>query len=106
MRPKCGQGFDVGLHQVDDFLISHSEVLRSHWVEPKKKRAFSRYVQALVKEESSELAMEALARLDAELPVEERMTIETMKETTKRRYEEEEKKDNNLFSRSSYVLPS
>lgn len=44
----------------------------------KKKRAFSRYVQALVKEESSELAMEALARLDAELPVEERMTIETI----------------------------
>jgi len=44
----------------------------------KKKRAFSRYVQALVKEESSELAMAALARLDAELPPGERMTIETI----------------------------
>jgi hypothetical protein len=44
----------------------------------KKKRAFSRYVQALVKQESSELAMEALMRLDQELPPEERMTIETI----------------------------
>ena len=44
----------------------------------KTKRAFSRYVQALVKEESSEMAMEALSRLDAELPAEDRMTIETI----------------------------
>ena len=44
----------------------------------KKKRAFSRYIQALVKEESSELAMEALMRLDKELPTDERMTIETI----------------------------
>jgi len=44
----------------------------------KKKRAFSRYIQALVKQESSELAMVALARLDAELPVEQRMTIESI----------------------------
>ncbi len=44
----------------------------------KKKRAFSRYIQALVKEESSDLAMQALARMDAELPAEERMTIETI----------------------------
>lgn len=44
----------------------------------KKKRAFSRYIQALVKEESSELAMEALMRMDQELPADERMTIETI----------------------------
>ena len=44
----------------------------------KKNRAFSRYVQALVKEESSELAMAALARLEAELPADQRMTIETI----------------------------
>lgn len=44
----------------------------------KKNRAFSRYIQALVKEESSELAMTALARLDAELPADQRMTIETI----------------------------
>lgn len=44
----------------------------------KKKRAFSRYIQALVKEKSSELAMEALMRMDKELPPEERMTIETI----------------------------
>jgi tetratricopeptide (TPR) repeat protein len=44
----------------------------------KKNRAFSRYIQALVKEESSELAMEALMRLDNELPPEQRMTIETI----------------------------
>ncbi|MEM8669033.1 MAG: hypothetical protein AAGG48_16040 [Planctomycetota bacterium] len=42
----------------------------------KQNRAFSRYIQALVKEESSELAMEALMRLDKDLPPEERMTIE------------------------------
>ncbi len=44
----------------------------------KKKRAFSRYIQALVKQESSELAMEALVRMDKELPPDERMTIETI----------------------------
>ena len=44
----------------------------------KKQRAFSRYIQALVKEESSELAMEALMRMDKELPPEDRMTIETI----------------------------
>ncbi len=44
----------------------------------KKKRAFSRYIQALVKEESSDLAMQALVRMDAELPEPQRMTIETI----------------------------
>ena len=44
----------------------------------KKQRAFSRYIQALVKEDSSELAMEALMRMDAELPPDQRMTIETI----------------------------
>ncbi|MEM7476280.1 MAG: hypothetical protein AAF483_14900 [Planctomycetota bacterium] len=51
---------------------------RVYEADGKRKRAFSRYVQALVKEESSELAMEALKRLDQELPEEERMTIETI----------------------------
>ena len=41
-----------------------------------RRRAFSRYVQALIKEESSAQAMEALTRLDQEVPQEERMTIE------------------------------
>lgn len=44
----------------------------------KKNRAFSRYIQALVKQESSELAMEALMRMDQELPSDQRMTIETI----------------------------
>ncbi len=44
----------------------------------KKKRAFSRYLQALIKEESSELAMEALMRMDAKLPADERLTIESI----------------------------
>jgi len=44
----------------------------------KTNRAFSRYIQALVKEESSELAMEALVRMDKDLPPEERMTIESI----------------------------
>ncbi|MDP6444207.1 MAG: hypothetical protein QF805_10490, partial [Pirellulaceae bacterium] len=44
----------------------------------KRKRAFSRYIQALVKEESSELAMAALMKMDAQLPPEQRMTIETI----------------------------
>ncbi len=44
----------------------------------KQKRAFSRYIQALVKEESSELAMAALMRMDKQLPPAERMTIETI----------------------------
>ena len=44
----------------------------------KKNRAFSRYLQALIKEESSELAMEALMRMDADLPAEERLTIESI----------------------------
>ncbi len=42
----------------------------------KPKRAFSRYVQALIKEDSSALAMVALKRMDAELPSEEKLTIE------------------------------
>ena len=44
----------------------------------KSNRAFSRYIQALVKEESSELAMEALVRMDKDLPTEDRMTIESI----------------------------
>ena len=44
----------------------------------KKQRAFSRYLQALIKEESSELAMEALMRMDAELPAKDRLTIESI----------------------------
>ena len=51
---------------------------RVYEADGKRKRAFSRYIQALVKEESSELAMEALRRLDQDLPPEERMTIETI----------------------------
>ena len=51
---------------------------RVYEADGKKKRAFSRYIQALVKQESSELAMEALKRLDKDLPPEERMTIETI----------------------------
>jgi len=51
---------------------------RCYEADGKKKRAFSRYVQALVKEESSELAMIALARLDSELPADQRLTIETI----------------------------
>lgn len=51
---------------------------RVYEADGKRKRAFSRYIQALVKEESSELAMEALKRLDQDLPPEERMTIETI----------------------------
>ena len=44
----------------------------------KKKRAFSRYLQALIKEESSEMAMAALMRMDAESPANERLTIEAI----------------------------
>lgn len=46
------------------------------------RRAVSRYIQALIKAESSELAMEALARMDSRLPVSERLTIETIDRMT------------------------
>ena len=48
----------------------------------KKKRAFSRYIQALLKEESSELAMAALMRMEADLPEDQRLTIETIDRMT------------------------
>ncbi len=51
---------------------------RVYEADGKTKRAFSRYIQALVKEESSELAMESLVRMDKELPTEDRMTIESI----------------------------
>ena len=51
---------------------------RVYEADGKPKRAFSRYIQALVKEESSELAMQALVRMDKELPADERMTIESI----------------------------
>jgi len=49
---------------------------RCYEADGRLKRAFSRYVQALIKEESSERALEALARLDAKLPADQRMSIE------------------------------
>jgi len=49
---------------------------RCYEADGRLKRAFSRYVQALIKEGSSELALEALARLDAKLPADQRMSIE------------------------------
>ncbi|MFN3193770.1 MAG: tetratricopeptide repeat protein [Aureliella sp.] len=61
----------------DDGMINLN-LARVYEANGKKKRAFSRYIQALVKEESSELAMEALMRMDQELPPEERITIETI----------------------------
>lgn len=51
---------------------------RVYEADGKTKRAFSRYIQALVKEESSELAMESLVRLDRDLPPKDRMTIESI----------------------------
>ncbi len=51
---------------------------RVYEADGKAKRAFSRYIQALVKEESSELAMESLVRMDKDLPPQERMTIESI----------------------------
>lgn len=51
---------------------------RVYEADGKPKRAFSRYIQALVKQESSELAMQALVRMDKELPADERMTIESI----------------------------
>ncbi|MDA8967836.1 hypothetical protein N9F76_00935 [bacterium] len=51
---------------------------RVYEADGKTKRAFSRYIQALVKEESSELAMESLVRMDKDLPPEDRMTIESI----------------------------
>ncbi len=59
----------------DDGMINLN-LARVYEANGKKQRAFSRYIQALVKEESSELAMEALMRMDGELPAEDRMTIE------------------------------
>ncbi len=61
----------------DDGMINLN-LARVYEANGKKQRAFSRYIQALVKEESSELAMEALVRMDKELPPDERMTIETI----------------------------
>ena len=64
-----------GLHE--DGMINLN-LARVYEANGKKQRAFSRYIQALVKEDSSELAMEALMRMDAELPPDQRMTIETI----------------------------
>jgi len=61
----------------DDGMINLN-LARVYEADGKSKRAFSRYIQALVKEESSELAMEALVRMDKELPPEDRMTIESI----------------------------
>lgn len=49
---------------------------RCYEADGRLKRAFSRYVQALIKEESSERALAALAGLDARLPADQRMSIE------------------------------
>ena len=61
----------------DDGMINLN-LARVYEANGKSKRAFSRYIQALVKEESSELAMESLVRMDKELPPEDRMTIESI----------------------------
>ena len=61
----------------DDGVVNLN-LARVYEANGKKKRAFSRYIQALVKEESSEKAMEALMRMDKELPPEDRMTIESI----------------------------
>jgi len=49
---------------------------RCYEADDRLKRAFSRYIQALIKEESSELALEALSRLDAKLPADQRMSLD------------------------------
>ena len=61
----------------DDGMINLN-LARVYEADGKTKRAFSRYIQALVKEESSELAMESLVRMDKDLPPEDRMTIESI----------------------------
>jgi hypothetical protein len=61
----------------DDGMINLN-LARVYEADGKSKRAFSRYIQALVKEESSELAMQALVRMDKDLPPEDRMTIESI----------------------------
>lgn len=61
----------------DDGMINLN-LARVYEANNKKQRAFSRYIQALIKEESSELAMAALMRMDADLPAKERLTIETI----------------------------
>jgi hypothetical protein len=59
----------------EDGMVNYN-LGRCYEANGKPKRAFSRYVQALIKEESSSLAMRALARMDKELPPEEKLTIE------------------------------
>ncbi|MFK7818701.1 MAG: hypothetical protein AB8G99_08275, partial [Planctomycetaceae bacterium] len=59
----------------EDGMINYN-LGRCYEANGKPKRAFSRYVQALIKEESSSLAMAAMARMDKELPPEEKLTIE------------------------------
>lgn len=59
----------------EDGMINYN-LGRCYEANGKPKRAFSRYVQALIKEDSSSLAMAALARMDKELPPEEKLTIE------------------------------
>lgn len=61
----------------DDGMINLN-LARVYEADGKSKRAFSRYIQALVKQESSELAMESLVRMDKDVPAEERMTIESI----------------------------
>lgn len=61
----------------DDGMINLN-LARVYEANNKKQRAFSRYIQALIKEESSELAMAALMRMDADLPAKDRLTIETI----------------------------
>ncbi len=61
----------------DDGMINLN-LARVYEADGKTKRAFSRYIQALVKQESSELAMESLVRMDKDLPPEQRMTIESI----------------------------
>jgi hypothetical protein len=59
----------------EDGMINYN-LGRCYEANGKPTRAFSRYVQALIKEDSSALAMAALNRMDKELPPEEKLTIE------------------------------
>ena len=61
----------------DDGMINLN-LARVYEANNKRQRAFSRYIQALIKEESSEMAMAALMRMDAESPANERLTIEAI----------------------------
>lgn len=49
---------------------------RCYEADSRFKRAFSRYIQALIKAESSEQALEAMSRLDAKLPADQRMSLD------------------------------